>query len=266
MSDTLLRIEGLRVAAGTREIVHVEHLAVAAGEVLAILGPNGAGKSTLLRVCLGFQRPSAGRVELLGRGVHTLGTLGLARLRREVGYVPQALAGHSQMPLTLREVVAIGRAGRVGLGWPLGRADWHMVDDWIDRLGLAPLRDRAYADLSGGEQRKGLLARAMVQQPRVLLLDEPTAYLDLGWREQIVGTLDWLCEKSGVTLILVCHELEVLPKACRRLVLLERGRISADGAPADVVTAERIAALYGPGLRVMHEGGRHAVVPRGGDA
>ncbi len=260
MTEPVIQIDGLSVFAGGRAILSVEHLAIADGEVVTILGPNGAGKSTLLKCCLGFQRGSMGEVRLLGRSVRRAG---LNRLRRRVGYVPQILAAHSEMPLTLREVVAIGRCGIVGLFRPLGRDDWQIVDEWIDRLGLGRLADSAYSDLSGGEQRKALIARAMVQQPELLMLDEPTANLDLFWREQIVAVLEELYRRINLTVVLVCHELEVIPPCCRRVVLLEAGRITADGSPAKVLTDERIASLYGGGLAVVHNADRHAVIPTG---
>lgn len=256
-----LLIENLRVVAGGRTILQVDRLAVAPGEMLGVLGPNGAGKTTLLAVCLGFRRPTAGRVVLLGQEVARLGSRALAALRCHVGYIPQQLAGHSQMPLTVREVVAIGRTGLAGLLQPLTANDWRLTDEAIDRLGLAALRNEPYAHLSGGEQRKTLLARALVQQPRILMLDEPTTHLDLGWREHIVTTLDELCAAERPTVILVCHELEVLPKSCRRLVLLRDGQVRAQGTPEEVLTPACVADLYGPGLRVWHADGRHAVVP-----
>ncbi len=196
----------------------------------------------------------------------------LSRLRRRIGYVPQVLTGHSQMPLTVREVVSIGRCGLVGLFKPLRREDWQIIDEWLERLGLTELADAGYGDLSGGEQRKVLIARAMVQQPELLILDEPTANLDLSWREQIVAEIEHLCQQSdlftgskrGLTVILVCHELEVIPSCCHRIVLLERGRISAQGQPEEVLTDERIKSLYGGDLKLLQCGGRFAVIPAGG--
>ncbi len=261
MSEPALSIEQVRVVAGGRTILSIDELSLARGELLAVLGPNGAGKSTLLKVCLGLRRPTRGRVTVLGQPVHRLRGLALSRLRSAIGYVPQGLTAGSHLPLTVREVVAIGRAGRRGLGRPMKRADWRVTDDWIVRLGLQMLAHEPYAHLSGGEQRKTLIARAMAQEPRMLLLDEPTAFLDLGWRERIVATLEQLCQETRLAMILVCHELEVLPACCRRLVLLEAGRVSAHGTPEDVLTNTRVAALYGAGLRVLHAGGRHAVIP-----
>jgi len=165
------------------------------------------------------------------------------------------------MPLTVREVVAIGRTGLAGLLRPLRREDWRIVDKWIERLGLAALAQRGFSDISGGEQRKTLIARAMVQQPELLLLDEPTANLDLGWRERIVDTIDELYDSMALTVVLVCHELEVLPTSCGRVVVLEDGRLLADGNPQDILTTDMVAGLYGTGLCIVRSGGRFAVVP-----
>ena len=263
MSDAAVDFTGVECRAAGRVILGVDRLRVAAGEVCTILGPNGAGKSTLLKCCLGLARPRRGRIDVLGQPVDRLGGTGLCRLRRRLGYVAQTLAARSEMPLSVREVVATGRAGIVGLFRPMRPNDWRIVDEWIDRLGLGPLRKSSYGELSGGEQRKTLIAAAMVQQPEILLLDEPTANLDLYWREQIVAMLDRLFEEHQLTILLVCHELEVIPSACRRLVLLEDGRPVAEGSPETVLTDQRIAELYGTRLRVVHADGRHAVLPGG---
>ncbi len=263
--EAVIDLRAVRVRAGGRSLLGVESLAVGAGEFVAVIGPNGAGKSTLLKTLVGIQR-AAGTVRVLGRTVGDLGAGGLARLRRRVGYVPQVLAERSELPLTLREVVAIGRTGIAGLGRRLRPDDWRRVDGWVERLGLAPLGGQGYSSLSGGEQRKGLIAKAMVQDPEVLLLDEPTANLDLAWRERIVETLESLFRDVPVTVLLVCHDLEVIPACCGRLVLLEDGTVTADGSAAEILTSDRVARLYGAHLEVLHRRGRYVVVPQGGPA
>lgn len=256
-----LTVSDVRITAGDRSLLSVDRLTVENGTLVGVLGPNGAGKTTLLRASLGLRPVHSGRIELLGADITRCPSAERARLRCRVGYVPQALVGHGLLPLTLREVVAIGCTGRAGLFRPLVAADWRGVDAWLERFGLTPSRDELYAHLSGGEQRRALLAAALVGEPELLLLDEPAAHLDLAAREQIVALLSELHGERGLTTVLVCHELEVLPAACRRVVLLAEGRIVADGLPATVLSDERVAALYGPGLRAVHAGGRHAVVP-----
>ncbi|HTS18987.1 MAG TPA: metal ABC transporter ATP-binding protein [Verrucomicrobiae bacterium] len=261
MSGPAVEINKLVVHAARRCVLDLDQLQIPAAEITAIMGLNGAGKTTLLRTCLGFVTPTRGKVRVLDCNLSQLRGGLLARLRRRVGYVPQLLPAHSDLPLTVREIVAIGRTGRAGLFRPFTKVDWRTVDEWIERLGLTLLSGRSFGEISGGEQRKTILARAMAQQPELLLLDEPTANLDLGWRERIVAIVQRLHAETGITIVLVCHELEVLPPACRRVVLLDRGRVLAAGAPEDVFTTQRVRSLYGAGLRVTHEGGRHAVLP-----
>ncbi len=256
-----LVVSGLRIAAGGRTLLAIEHLTVESGSLVGVLGPNGAGKTTLLRAILGLRPIHAGRIALFGVDIARCRSAERARLRCRVGYVPQAQAAHALMPLTLREVVAIGCTGRAGLLRPLSAADWRNVDRWLERCGLASHRDELYANLSGGEQRRALWAAALVGDPELLVLDEPAAHLDLAAREQFVALLSELHAERALTTLLVCHELEVLPAACQRVVLLADGRVVADGPPGAVLTDERVAALYGPGLRAVHAGGRYAVVP-----
>ena len=260
-NQTVIEIEGLCVRRGRREILRIDSLTVEPGRIVTVLGPNGAGKSTLIKACLGFVRATGGRVAVLGQEVNRLGLSGLGRLRRRVGYVPQILTSRSEMPITVREVVAIGRTGIAGLFHRLGNEDWQIVDRWLERLELDGLASCSYGTLSGGEQRKTLIAAAMVQRPELLLLDEPTANLDLYWREQIVSVLDDLAREQQIPMMLVCHELEVIPVGCRRILLLENGQTSAFGRPEEVLTDESVARLYGQRLRVVHDGGRHATIP-----
>lgn len=214
MITAAIEIRGLEVRAGHRCLLEVDHTRADTGTITALMGPNGAGKTTLLRVCLGLTAPSRGRVGVLGEAVPGLRGAALAAFRRRLGYVPQLLAARCELPLTVREVVAIGRTARAGLFRSLAPADWRVVDDWLDRVGLAPLADRVFSRISGGEQRKTMIARAMAQEPELLLLDEPTANLDLGWRERIVETIQQLHAQTGITVLLVCHELEGRRFAC----------------------------------------------------
>jgi len=263
MNEMPILGEDLHLTAGSRPILNIRTLQVARGEALAILGRNGAGKTTLLRACLGLHRPAAGRLRVLGKEVWQLSWLERQRLRRRIGYVPQATAAGSDVPLTIREVVAMGPTSRASLLGPLRRCDWRTVDRWLERMGLAGLANQRFGEASGGEQRKAMLARAMAQEPEMLLLDEPTAWLDLGWREQIVRLMQELHEQTRMTIVLVCHELEVLPPCCRRVVLLEDGAVTRCGTPEEVLTDAAVSAFYGDHFRVSHAAGRHAVTPVG---
>jgi ABC-type cobalamin/Fe3+-siderophores transport system ATPase subunit len=260
VSAEAIRIENLRVRRGRRSVLELDALSIRQGETVTMLGPNGAGKSTLLRCLLGLQSVAGGVVEVLGQDPARRG----ASLRRRIGYVPQLLPVGGEMPLTVREVVSIGRMGKRGLLRRLTSRDWEIIDHWIGRLGLGGLSDRRYSRLSGGEQRRALIARAMAQEPSLLLLDEPTANLDLQAREHIVRHVDALACSPELTTVLVCHELEVIPPTCHRAVILRGGHLLTDGPVAEVLTDQTVDALYAASLRVVSSRGRWAAVP-GGD-
>lgn len=263
MNAPVIEAENVRVVMRGRCVLEAPAAVVNAGEFVALMGPNGAGKTTFLRALLGLQGLAGGRLRVLAQEVHRLPWRELARLRQKIGYVPQLPPVTGDMPLTVREVAAIGRTAAAGLLRQLTPADGEKVDFWLGRLGLGALTGRAFHELSGGEQRKVLLARALAQEPELLLLDEPTAHLDLGWREQWVQLLQRLHQETRRTFLLVCHELEVLPPACRRVLLLQAGRLVADGPVEDVFQPQRLRELYGGGLTVWHHEGRHWVAPGG---
>ncbi len=264
MTSIALRISNLRVTEDHKTVLSVDEASISDGEIVTIMGPNGAGKSTFLRTCQGMQQRVCGEVFVFGQRLDVLSYSEITRLRRSIGYIPQHLPSRSELPLTVREVAAIGRTGLAGLFRPLNTNDWQIVDDWLARLGIAALAQRGFGEISGGEQRKVMIARSMIQQPRLLLLDEPTANLDMGWRERIVETIQSVYEQTKLTVVLVCHELEVLPACCKRVILLDQGRVIATGNPEDVFTDKQVTALYGCGLSVLHQNGRHAVIPQGG--
>jgi len=264
MNVPSIHIRNLSVREGHRIILKLDEVAVPEREMISLLGPNGAGKSTFLRCCLGLQQSASGSITILGHELSQLNQLQLTRLRSQIGYVPQQLPARSEMPLTVREVASFGRAGLVGLFHQLRKEDWQLVDQWLDRLGVLDLASRKFCEISGGEQRKVMIARAMAQSPKLLLLDEPTANLDLGWRERLVKTIQTLYCESSIAIVLVCHELEALPECCRRVVLIDKGMIRATGTPELVFTEERVASLFGSGFGIHHEGGRFTILPKGG--
>lgn len=249
-----VRVDNLTVPAGRNVLLDIAKWRVPAGELHVILGSNGAGKSTLLRGLAGRTVSSGGELSVLGE---SLGRRGPSRsLRRRIAYMPQLLPPGGEMPLTLREVVAIGRSGLVGLGRRLKRKDWQAVDAWLDRLGLFELATRRYSDCSGGEQRKALLAKAMVQAPDLLLLDEPTANLDLQWRGVVVEAIDTVHTAGPITVIMVCHELDAIPASCSGALLLNRGRVVSGGPIGEVLTACHVETTFGRSAMAMERRSR----------
>lgn len=260
MSGVPLELHDVEVRRGDRAILAVDELAVAAGEFLGVVGVNGAGKTTLLRVCGALLRPDSGRVLLGDVDVASASAWRRTAVRRGIGYVPQATDYNAHLPLTVEEVVGTGRDGRRGLLRRPRVEDRRAVAHWLERLGLGELASRTFRTLSGGEQQKALIARAMVQEPSLLLLDEPAANLDLDWRARIVGLLDELYRSCALTVLMVSHETGMLPASCGRVALLRAGRVLRCGPPDEVLTPAALAGVYGCRVEVAEaQGRRHAV-------
>ncbi len=264
MSEPAVAATALSVRLGAQQALCDLTFRLEAGRILGIIGPNGAGKTTLLRAMLGMHAPQGGELRVLGRDPAALRGVRLAKFRTRVAYVPQLDFARSGVPLTVRQVVEISRAGRAGLLRPLGDADRAVVQLWLERLGLAALAQRPYGDLSGGQQRKVQLARALAQEPSLLLMDEPAANLDLAWQEALIGLIEQVADATHVTLVLVTHDVSLLPAACDRVLVLAAGQLRAFGPPAEVLTAQVLCELYGLPVEVEQRAGRFHVLARGG--
>ncbi len=247
---------------GERSILQGLGFEIPAGEFLAVIGPNGAGKTTLLESLSGGVRHT-GRITVLGREVSSLRPQERSRFRTRLGIVPQLGETTPTVPLTVEEVVAIGRTGKVGLFRRLGRRDLLICSEWIERLGLGPLRTRPFSRLSGGERRKVHLARALAQEPDLLLLDEPAGHLDLRWQEEMTQLVGRVWRETGLTVIMVTHELRHLPEGCSRVLLLGNGRLLASGSAKEVIQAPLLSKAFGVPLEVVQRDGRYHVVPLG---
>ncbi len=254
-----LRMKGVAVRRRGKVILDVPEFALDAGQFLGIVGPNGAGKSTFLDLCAALCLPSDGRVEVLERRTGDLSAWKRSNLRCRIGYVAQSPPANCDMPFTAREVIEGGRAGIRGLVRRLGAEDRAVVNAWMERLDLLPLAGRMFRTLSGGEQRKVLIARAMTQCPDLLLLDEPTANLDMDWKERVVLLIDELYRSVPMTVVMVSHETGLLPAGCGIVGLMSGGRITALGPPRDVLTPEKLSLLFSCPVHVtICDGRRHA--------
>lgn len=263
MSTGSLELFDVRVHRGGRAVLQIDKLNVPAGDFLGIVGPNGAGKTTLLKVCAGLIKPGSGSVRLEGLDLDRLSGWRKCALRQHIGYIPQVAEYNAELPFTLREVVAMGRTSIRPLLTGLHANDRAVVDHWIDAVGLHDRRDQTFRSLSGGEQQKALIARAMTQDPRILMLDEACANLDFHWRYQISNMVEHLYRQAGMTVLMVSHETSVLPQACRRAILLAEGRILADGAVPDVLSPDLLRRAYQGDLRAVDVDGRRYIVSAG---
>ena len=222
----VLDLRGVSVGYTDHAIVHDVSLQVHRGEVVAVLGANGSGKTTLVRGVLGLARVLAGEIRVLGAPVGRRGD------GARIGYVPQRHTVGGTIPSTVREVVSSGRLPR--LGW-LGRmraADRAAVQSAIDAVDLTDLADTDIADLSGGQQRRGLIARALASEPQVLIMDEPTAGVDQASQHALARTVARLVQ-LGVTLVIVTHEVGPLTDVVTRSIVIQEGRIAYDGPLLD---------------------------------
>jgi zinc transport system ATP-binding protein len=224
LTPPVIQLHGGVVSYGARQVLSGVDLRVDAGEVVALLGANGSGKSTLVRALVGLVPLSGGRIELFGRPREGF------REWRRVGYVPQRLTAASGVPATVREVVASGRISRMRWLRPSTAADRAAVDRALHAVGLADRARESVARLSGGQQQRTLIARALAGEPEVLILDEPTAGVDLPSQQAFADALRSLVE-AGTTILLVAHELGPLEPLVDRAVVLRHGRVVHDGPP-----------------------------------
>ncbi len=257
MSAPLLEGTDLACSFGSTVALDGVGASLAAGRCLAVVGPNGAGKTTLLRILSGVLAPEWGRVALRGSDLARHGRRALARER---AVVPQELT--VPFPFRVRELVAMGRAPYLGVLGREGPRDREIVQAALTELGLTPFADRVYGTLSGGEKQRVLLARALAQTTDILLLDEPTAHMDLGHR---VHTFEWLrawlaAERATRAALVVTHDLLLGARFADEILLLDRGGVVAHGPPGDVLTEERIARVYGVEASVSRDANGRLVI------
>jgi iron complex transport system ATP-binding protein len=209
------------------------------GVITAVLGPNGSGKSTLLKLLLGVLSPNRGEIELADRG---LGDWSRQDVAKMVGVVPQD--EEISFPISVRQFVAMGRYPHLGAFRNERDEDRLAIEHAMGRCDIADLHDREITSLSGGERQRARLARALAQEPRVLALDEPTRALDIRHEMQIFEILRGLVRDRGVTVLLVTHNLNLASRYADELLLMNRGRIVASGAPTEVLRRENLEPVY----------------------
>lgn len=238
--EPLLRVRDLTVAYQGEPAIHNVSFDVQAGERVAIIGPNGAGKSTLIQAILGLLQPQSGDVRLQGIDL------------KQIGYVPQNEGVDWRFPVTVADVVMLGRTRQLGwFRWP-SHAQWQAVDAALDRVGMLPFRNRQVGELSGGQRRRVFIARALAQEARLLVLDEPFSGVDVQAQNSLMDVLDDL-NAGGLTVVLSTHDLNLAFGRFDRVLAL-RGSVVAYGAPADVYTPEVLEAMYGGRLAIVQDG------------
>jgi iron complex transport system ATP-binding protein len=237
---------GLTCGYGSGDVLRDLCIELRDGEMLGVLGPNGCGKSTMIRALMGVLPPVAGEVLVRGRPLHRYSRRELART---VATVPQAAP--QRFAFTVGETVMMGRTAHVGRFAPHSAADRAKVDEALHATDTHHLGRRFVTDLSGGEQQRVAIARALAQDTGILLLDEPTAHLDINHQMDIFDLLLGLCRERRMTVLCVSHDLNVAAEYCDRVALLRDGKVARSGSPEETLTVEALAEVYGIELAVV---------------
>src|SRR5580698_4781919 len=247
-ASPVLAVDGVSVRIGGRPILDDVRFSIGAGEFVGLIGSNGAGKTTLLRVILGLQTTAGGQVRTGG----------------QVGYVPQKIQLDPDMPVRARDLVGLGLDGnRLGIPLP-SRRKRLVVDEMLAAVDATRFADQRVGKLSGGEQQRVMIAHALVSQPRLLLLDEPLANLDIRSAQEIITLLAKICREQQVAVLISAHEMNPLLPVMDRIVYMAAGR-AASGTTEEVVRSETLSQLYGHHVDVLHVHGRILVVAHAGE-
>ena len=256
-----ISIQGLTFSYNSHKILDDLDVAVADSEVLSLVGPNGSGKTTLIKCIDRILKPK-GSILLDGKEIESMSRQDVAKL---IGYVPQS----SSTPLatTVFDTVLMGR--RPHISWRVSDSDLDKVADVLERLHLEDLAMRDFAQLSGGQKQKVLIARALAQEPAVLLLDEPTSNLDMKHQLEVMETISSLVKEKRISAVMAIHDLNLAARFSDKLVMLKNGQVWAAGEPKSLLNEANICKVYGIEAVVMNALGRPYIVPlrslNGGD-
>jgi iron complex transport system ATP-binding protein len=240
LSETLLIAQGVSFSQDGQAILRDVHLSVSSGELIGLIGPNGAGKTSLLKVISGLWSGAKGRITLLDKPLARHSTRDIARL---IAHVPQITA--LDFPFSVKQIVLMGRNPHLSRFELETERDRRMADQAMRRTKTFDLAERMIGTLSGGERQRVLIARALTQEPRLLLLDEPTANLDIQHQMGILELVQNLIREDGLGAVAAVHDLELAARFCDRLVLLHEGTVLAEGQPEGVLSPDYLRAAYG---------------------
>ncbi len=250
-----IQVDSLHFKYGKTSVLSDITLQVTGGEVVSLVGPNGAGKSTLLKCMNRILKPSRGTIRIDGQDIRGLG---LKRMARLFGYVPQTTP-HT-FPATVFDTVLLGR--RPYVGWTVGDEHREIVYEMLIKMDLDHVALRQFNELSGGEQQRALIARALVQEPRVLLLDEPTSNLDLKHQLEVLDHVVAIVKEKNVCVLMAIHDLNLASQYSDRLVFLKKGKIFMSGTPGETLVPRTIRSVYDVDAIVNHDTDRPHIIPR----
>ncbi len=256
MNSIAIDLESVGLVRSGQAILSEIDLQIAAGSCCAIVGPNGAGKSALIAVLCGYMWPTIGAVTVEGQ---RYGRVNMGQMRQRIGLVEPSRSPELKRNYSVREAVATGLFGTqcLPIAVEITEGQWERVDGQIASFGIARLAAAPFHQLSSGEQMKTLLARAMVSNATILLLDEPTVGLDMGARAECVAAFEsLLATPDNPTVVIVSHHLDELPRSVDQVVLLDEGRIVENGTPDQVFTGQILSRLFGCDIEVFRNQGR----------
>jgi len=254
VTEPLVDIREVSFGYGGRRVLDGVSTTIRPGEVLGLVGPNGAGKSTLVRALLGFNRPDSGSIFIEGRNIAAIPGRQRAKL---MAYVPQSST--MGFPITVFESILLGRTPHMGAR--VTERDTAIVEDLLARLKLESFADRLMSELSGGERQRVMLARALAQEARILVLDEPTSALDIGNQLFTLRVVGEIARERGVAALIAIHDLSLAARFAERLILLHGGKVRAHGGWEDTLTSEAIHEVYGVKAHVGMVEGAPIFVP-----
>jgi len=250
MDNTVIKIQDAVVSYREDVALQGVSLEVKKGEFIGIIGPNGAGKTTLLTIVNGLGKLVHGQAWVLGSWLNGGNCI---NLRKRIGYVAQVERIDPRLPINVRETVMVGCYGRLGLFRRPTRTQWERVDEVLEMVGIAHLSQRPIGHLSGGEYQRAAIARALVQQPEIFLLDEPTASIDQKAQREILSLIQLIHREYHTTTLFVTHDLRMLPSICQRLILMKEGKIWQQGNPESMLREEVLSQLYEAPISVPTE-------------
>lgn len=252
MEAPMLEARGLRLGYGkAADIIEQADFSMPRGAFISLIGPNGSGKSTILRSLAGALRPRQGHVEIKGRPLRNYSPKALART---LAFLPQAPSAPGDF--TVRDLVGYGRFPHMKWNGTLTARDMKIIDQAIDQTQMQAFTARTVASLSGGERQRAWLAMALAQQPEILLLDEPTTFLDVCFQLEVLELVKHLNQSLHLSTLVVLHDLNHAARFADRILAVHQGRIAADGPPAQVLTAEQMARIFNIRVEIQHEPAR----------
>ena len=236
----ILQAENMELGYGNLPaVVRNVNLGLKRGEFMVLIGPNGSGKSTILKALAAALRPRKGVLTLNGKPVHRYAKKSFAQ---EVAFLPQTPTAPEDF--TVRDLVGYGRSPHLNWSGRMTKADWAIVDDALDRTRLVPFQDRTMVSLSGGERQRAWLALALAQQPKILILDEPTTFLDICYQLEVLELVKMLNRTLGLSTVMVLHDLNQAARYAHTVAVVDRGQIAASGPPREVFTQNLLADVF----------------------